>query len=246
MTVIWAICRRDLLHQFTTPRAWLVLACWTLITNFVFWWSLSATHSAGASEVPLYLWTMQWGAYALILLAPAITMDGFASERVLGTEQLLLSAPITELQLILGKFLAAFLMLLCLVATTLVQPLVLYLVSDTGGLQLLAGYLGLVLACALFAGLGTWVGLLVDSPVAAYVLTMGAILVLLLTGMLADPALDAWAPLSALGEHMGLDEHLRPLREGRLHVADVGWFVVATAACLVLAHGALCTRRIHG
>lgn len=248
MSVVWAICRRDLLAQFTTPLAWLVLAVWTLLTNGVFWFNLWLVHvdPDGYRTVPLYVLSLAVGGWALTGLAPALTMNSFSSERVQGTMQLLLTAPITELQLLLGKFGAAALILLALVAATLVQPAVLWFVSDTGGLQLVAGYLGLVLCCLLFAALGIWISLLVDSPVAAYVLTMGAILALYLVSLLADPYAGAWEPLAAVGRFLGLDARLRPLRQGEVRLQDVAWFLSLAGIFLALAHGALCARRIRG
>jgi ABC-2 type transport system permease protein len=244
MQAIWAICRRDLIHHFTTPLAWLVLAMWTFVTNFVFWWVLDQAHAQGIWGSPIYLNAMLWGSVALMLLAPAITMNAFASERVQGTMQLLLTVPITEFQMLLGKYLASAVMLLVLLAATLVQPLVLHFVSEVGGLQLLSGYLVRVLCCLMFAALGTWISLLVDSPVAAYVLTMGAIGVLFLVGLLDNP--HSAPAVQALGRTLGLNPPLATFRAGDLRLADIAWFLGLSVICLALGHGALAARRIHG
>ena len=244
MQAIWAICRRDLIHHFTTPRAWLVLAVWTFVTNGVFAWALNEAHAMGAWGEPIYLLAMTTGSLALMLLAPAMTMNAFASERIEGSLQLLLTVPITELEMLLGKYLAASGMLLALLAATLVQPLTLYFVSEVAPLQLVAGYLGMTLACLFFAALGTWISLLVDSPVTAYVITMGAIGVLFLAGLLDSPYS---APvMAAIGKAIGLNPHLETFRNGDLRLADVAWFSGLTVICLTMAHSALCARRIHG
>jgi len=247
MPVIWAICRRDLIQHFTTPLAWLVLAAWTFVINLLFWITIADTHGAAPNElpsVPLVYLSLAWGSRVLVLLAPAITMNSFASERVQGTMQLLLTAPITELQLLIGKFLGNFLMLLTLIAASAVQ--VLWFISEPGGTQLIAGYCSLILAALLFAAIGTWISLLVDSPVAAYVLTMSAILALFLVSLFADRGLVQWDWLNTIGAFFGLDARLQPLREGQFRVADVSWFLALSASCLLLAHSALCARRVHG
>jgi len=244
MAVIWAICRRDLINQFTTPLAWLVLAAWTLLTNGLFVMQLDVAHELGASQLPLYYWSLYAGSLALTLLAPALTMNSFSAERTQGTMQLLLTVPITEWQLLIGKYLAALGMLLALVAATLVQPAVLFFISDTGGTQLLSGYLGLIVACLFFAALGIWISLLVDSPVAAYVLTMSGIGLLYLVGMLDHPTSSEF--LASVGRVVGLQAHLGHFLDGDLRLADALWFLGLTAICLVLGHGALCARRIHG
>lgn len=244
MQATWAICRRDLVHHFTTPLAWLVLAVWTFVTNGMFCYVLFQAHEQGWWGTPIYLQAMALGGGLLILLAPALTMNAFSSERVQGTMQLLLTVPITDLQMLLGKFLAAAVMLLTLLAATLIQPIVLFFVSELGGLQVLSGYLGLALCCLMFAALGTWISLLVDSPVAAYVLTMGAIGVLFLVGLLDDPLHPP--AVAAIGRALGLDPHLAHFRAGDLRLADIGWFLGLTVAWLTLGHSALAARRIHG
>ena len=108
-------------------------------------------------------------ALALIFLAPALTMNAFTAEKVQGTEQLLLTVPITERQLVLGKYLAILGMFSSLLVMTLIQPVLLYFVSDNGGMQLLAAYAGFILLITLLGALGAWISMLVDSPVAAYV-----------------------------------------------------------------------------
>ena len=241
MSVIWAICRRDLVAAFTTPLAWLVLACWTLLTNGMFTRTLDVVHGTTGAELPLFVDAMHLGVFFLALLAPAITMASFAAERVQGTMQLLLTVPIREHQLVLGKFLAAFLVLAALVAATLIQPLILIVISQVNVPHLLAGYLGLLLECVLFAALGVWISLLVDSPIAAYVLTFGAIAVLILVGIAAR---DSW--LHGAGEAIGLGERLSPFLAGEVRLGAVVYFLASGAGCLVLAHSALLARRING
>src|SRR5450432_2174440 len=119
MDVIWSICRRDAIAAFTTPLAWLLLASWTMLTNGMFVYTLYSVHGKASSGQPLFVDALELGVFFLSLLAPAVTMTSFAAERVQGTMQLLLTAPIREHQLVLGKFLASFLVLASLVAATL-------------------------------------------------------------------------------------------------------------------------------
>ena len=241
MNVIWAICRRDLIAAFTTPLAWLVLACWTLLTNGMFARTLDVVHGTSGAELPLFVDAMHLGVFFLALLAPAITMASFAAERVQGTMQLLLTVPIREHQLVLGKFFASFLVLATLVAATLVQPIILLVISQVSVPHLLAGYLGLLLECVLFAALGVWISLLVDSPIAAYVLTFGAIAVLILVGISLRGG-----PLQPIGEAIGLGERIAPFMRGEVRLGGVAYFAACTAACLLMAQGALLARRMHG
>ncbi len=241
MDVIWAICRRDLVAAFNTPLAWLVLACWTALIDTVFWLDLHRWYGTAGSDTPLFVTAMNSGIFFLTLLAPAITMNSFSLERVQGTMQLLLTAPLREHQLVIGKFLAAFTVLATLVAATAIQPLTLMFVSAVPMAQLAAGYAGLLLACALFAGLGVWISLLVDSPVAAYVITFGVIAVLIILGYLGNDG-----PLGVASRALGLSRRAEPFFRGEIRLGDVAYFVGAALATLVMSHGVLCARRIHG
>lgn len=237
----WSIARRDVIAAFTTPLAWLVLACWTLLTNGLFARTLDGVHGTAGSPLPLYVESLDLGVLFLALLAPAITMTSFAQERTQGTMQLLLTVPIREHHLVLGKFCAALVVLLVLLAATLVQPLILMFISAVELPHLLAGYLGLALECAFFAALGVWISLLVDSPIAAYVLTFGTIAVLILVGI---PERDAW--MYPLGQAIGLGPRLAPFVNGEVRLGNVAYLLAMTAGFLVMAHSALLARRIHG
>jgi len=241
MPIVWAICRRDLVAAFTAPMAWLVLACWTMLVNGVFMWTLYKVHNTAGASVPLFSTSFTWGVFFLVLLAPAITMGSFTQERAQGSMQLLLTVPIREWQLVLGKFCASFGVLLSLVVATAVQPITLLFVSEVHLPQLVAGYLGLVLACGLFAALGVWISLLVDTAIVAYVITFAAIAVLVMLGVLAGPG---WH--GAIGEVMGLTSRSGPFFRGEVRLGGVVWFLSLTAGALVMAHAALTARRIHG
>ena len=241
MSPIYSIARRDLLQAFTTPLAWLVLACWCLLTNGVFVWGLFQVHGTAGSGTPLFVNALYAGVFFLTLLAPALSMTSFSGERVQGTMQLLLTVPIKEWHLIAGKFLGVLGVLVALVLSTMSHPLVLTFISEVNLPHLLAGYLGLLLACGLFAALGVWISLLVDTPIAAYVITFAVIAVLILLGLLEQAAV-----FGPLGQAIGLTPRVGPFFRGEIRLGNVLFLLSATGACLVLAHASLCARRIHG
>lgn len=237
-----AIARRDLVAAFTTPLAWLVIATWALVTNGIFVvFALHPYHGSAGADQPLYVITLSGGVWVLLFLAPAVTMNSFASERAQGTMQLLLTVPVREAHLVLGKFVAAFALLATLVLTTLAQVGTLYVVSQVHMPHLLAAYGGYLLLCALLAALGVWISLLVDSPVTAYVMTFGGIFVLLLLTFT-----EQYPVLKPVHAALAMLPRAQRFLSGEVRLADVAWFVAATATFLLLSHAALCARRIHG
>jgi ABC-2 type transport system permease protein len=241
MDLIWTICRRDLLQAFTTPLAWLVLACWCALTNGMFVWGLYRVHGTLGSNSPLFVEALYSGIFFLTLLAPALSMTSFSGERIQGTMQLLLTAPIREWHLVMGKFCGVLGVLLALVAATVAHPVVLMLISSVQVPHLLAGYLGLILVCAFFSALGIWISLLVDTPIAAYVITFAVIAILIILGLLEQAAF-----FGGLGQAIGLTPRVGPFFRGEVRLGNVMFFISATSALLVLAHASLRARRIHG
>ncbi|MFW5845852.1 MAG: ABC transporter permease [Planctomycetota bacterium] len=239
-----ALARRDLLHFFTTPLAWLVLAVWLALSNWVFYtFGLQAAREAGGSVRPLFMTSLGFGAQLLLVLAPAITMNAFAGERQGNTMPLLLSCPLSDWQLVGGKFLGSWVMLLSLLAATLFQPLALALLAEAGGLQLLGGYLGLALYLAVLAAIGNLISVLVDSPIAAYVISFGVFFVLQLFSVLAE---HGQGFLAELGWIFGLGLRADAAIAGDLQLGHGLWLLSACGLALVLSHGVLRYRRLHG
>jgi ABC-2 type transport system permease protein len=240
MDKVWAIARRDLVAAFTAPLAWLVLAAWTFVTGITLGITVLMLQGATADS-PLYVSSLSAGFVLLMFLAPALTMTAFAAERQYGTMALLVTAPVGDAQLVAGKALASFLLLASLALALLPQVAGLALMSSVAPMQFTAGMIGLLLAAAAATGIGIWISLLVDSPVTAYVLTFGAILVLTLVGLLPQDT-----PFGRLAEAIGLGPRIAPFLAGRIEAGSVAYFLAVAAGGLVLARSVVAARRIDG
>jgi hypothetical protein len=219
-----------------------VLAAWLGVVHGAFALTLLEVHGrSGAAALPLYVDALWWGGLVLALFAPALTMNAWAAERAQGTWQLLLTLPVRTFDLVLGKFLAAWGLLLILLAATACMPATLAVISSVAAPHATACYVGLVLLAAFLAALGTWIGLLVEGPVATYVVTFGIIAVLWLAS--AGGADGALGPLAST---IGLGERLSPFLAGRLALGDVVWFIGGALLFLLLARGAIDALRQPG
>src|SRR5919199_4025638 len=116
MANIWAIARRELHSYFVSPVAYVVGALFLLISGFLF--AIILGQSSTASMQPLF------GNFAVIFLfiVPGLTMRLLAEEQRTGTMELMLTAPVRDYELVLGKFLGVFLLMLIMIAITLVYP----------------------------------------------------------------------------------------------------------------------------
>ena len=230
INTIWAIARRDLRFAFSTPLAWLVLACWAIIINTVFvFFTLSPVREIGAVSTPLFMSSLRWGGLLLTLLAPAITMGSFTHERERHTMPLLLTLPVSDSALVIGKWLAAWILLVALLIVSGGIPLTLYLVSDPGGWQLFSGYAGLLVQSALLAALGIWISSLVDAPLAAYIITFAAIALLQIFGFLAQ---QEGTIAGSIGHFLGMGHRLEQFIQGDVRLGDVAYFPLLSVVCV--------------
>ena len=202
-----AIVRKELHTLFVSPIAYVVLAVFFVVTSFFFYVILTnvmervfeqgmASQQFGgpspAFDVPAIVMRNFFGVLNTILLIvmPMVTMGVIAEERKRGTIELLLTSPITNLQLILGKFTGLLIFLAIMLAPTIGSSLILYFTSDPAPhlAPFLIGYLGAFLLGGTLLAIGTFISSLTENQIIAAVITFGVSLLLWIVDALADPA----------------------------------------------------------
>lgn len=175
--------------------------------------------------------TLLDAATLLLLATPLLAMRSLSEERKTGSLLLLQASPVTDWQIVAGKFLGLFFMLLVptSIAAIMVASLHIGTTLDVG--MLATAMLGLLLSIALAAAAGVWVSGTTRHPALAAGLLYGLLLFLWLSEIAANPAGSS----GNLVEWLALMTHLRPMMEGRLRLADLGYFIAMTAAFLALA-----------
>src|SRR3970282_558294 len=168
MSNIWTIASREYKLYFSTPAAYMIAFMILLVLGVIFYANISAAafqQTAPGVEVII-------GPFITLLLfgIPAITMRLIAEEQRMGTIELMLTAPLREYELIIGKWLGGFLFMLTLIAVTWVYPIILNFLVDPGIDQgpLLTGYLGLVLISASLVAIGVAVSSFFSNQIAAF------------------------------------------------------------------------------
>jgi ABC-2 type transport system permease protein len=241
MRNIWTIAKREYKLYFTTPVAYIVTFIILLILGLLFYVNISAaTLQQFAPGIEFIL-----GPLVTLLLfgSPAITMRLIAEEQRMGTIELMLTAPVKDYELVIGKWLGGFFFLLTLLAITWVFPIVLNTLIDPGIDQgpLLSGYLGLILICASLVAIGVAVSAFFSNQIAAFFTTFGVLLVLWLIG---TPAQSVGAGGGSLLTYLDFGEHFyRTFYVGVIDVRDVVYYLSLTAISLFIGTVAVETRR---
>ena len=186
------------------------------------------------------------GPYVFMFLIPAITMRSFAEEKKAGTMELLLTQPVTDLQLILGKFLAAWLIVLFALLPTLIYYFSIYqLGSPVGNLDsagIAGSYVGLVLLGGVFTAIGIWASSMTENQVIAFILAV-FLCFILYTGFSSIAALDFWGKAAFYIEQLGILYHYDAMSRGLIDSRNLVYFSTVITLMILLTQLVLNSRK---
>lgn len=236
MNNVLTVAGRELKTYLVSPLAWIIIALFAAFTGFIFVAVVVGSRVADLS--PMF----GWFAVLALILTPALTMRLFSEEYKLGTMELLLTSPARDWQIVLGKFVAAWVGFAVLLVPTLWQVLILKRFGDPDLGILGASYLGVLLLGAAFVGVGMFASALTQNQFVAYVIGM----ILLLFLWVAD------APASAMGQsdfiaqflkQIALPAHFNDFFSGVLDIQHILYFVSLGLISVVVTTLIVSSRR---
>lgn len=185
------------------------------------------------------------GPYVFIFLIPAITMRSFAEEKKAGTMELLLTKPLTDWDIILGKFLASFLLVLVALAPTVIYYFSIHALGnpvgniDTPGV--IGSYIGLTLLGGVFCSVGIVASSITTNQIVSFILA-AFLCFILFTGFESLAALNMWSANTLTIKQIGILYHYESLSKGLIDSRDILYFVSVGALMLVLTKTILSAR----
>ncbi|HZI21878.1 MAG TPA: Gldg family protein [Gemmatimonadales bacterium] len=234
---IWIIARRELKALFDQPTAYILLVVFTGINAFLFFREIELYN---VSSLRPMLDFLPW---LLLFLVPAVTMRAVAEDTRAGTLEVVLAQPITELELLLGKYLGQVLFLFIALAITLTLPLGLALGTAPEAGVVVAQYIGAALLAAGLAAVGVWASSVTPNQITAFIVAVFVMFLLLFVGF--DPLLVGLpARLGAIAASLGVLSHFTQIGRGVIDLRDAVYFVTLAALFLVLAYFALLSRKL--
>jgi ABC-2 type transport system permease protein len=250
--MIFTIAARELRGLFLSPLAWTLLAITQGLLAWIFLILIDEFRSlegrlVGLDPMPgvtdlVVAPLLRVAAWALLLLTPLLTMRLFSEERRVGTLDLLLSAPVAPVAIVLGKYLGVIVFLLGAVALIGLMPLSLGVGAALDFGKLGSGLLGLSLLAASVAAAGLYLSTLTAQPAVAATATFG----LLLAFWIVDLAGSGQGTVSPVFHYLSLPRHLDAFLLGLIHSADVAFYLLFSAAFLGLATRRLDNIRLQG
>lgn len=240
MGPIWTIFKREVSAYFNSPVAYVVVILFLVITGALFWMSYF-------QEINLLSLRSFFGQAPLFLsfFAPAITMGLLASEKRAGTLELLMTMPVRDAHIVLGKFFAAVFLLATVLVMTLPYPITLSMLAAQFGTQLdwgatMAGYLGLLLLGSSYAAIGlmasSWTRDQVVAILSGFSICFGLYLIDQIVGQ----------PTGAVAhvlEYLSTSHHFGNIARGVIDLSDLVYYLSIIGVSLVIATSSISARR---
>lgn len=244
MRNVWIIARREYKLFFVSPVAYVVAFFFMILLGWFFYSALrdaiiQSTYQPYVPSVQIVISPM---VTLLLFVMPAITMRSISEEMRMGTMELLLTAPVKDWELVVGKWLGAFLFMLTLLAVTWIFPIVLNFLVKPGIDQgiLLTGYIGLILMVASLIAIGVFVSSLFNNQLVVFMIS----LILVLIFWLVRPASSTTGGLGAqILTYFNFIDHYMNFFQGTIDLSDIVYYLSITSLALFLGTVSVEMRR---
>jgi len=248
-----AIAERELRAYFSSPIAYVVIGIFALLYGYFFYalleYFMRQSMGEGAQGQTMNINQMLIGPVLVnstvifLFLFPLITMRTYSEEKRSGTIELLLTSPITDFEIIMGKFFGAMLLYLAMLAVTLLHMGVLFYYGNPEWKPILTGYLGMILMGGCFLSLGLFISSLSKNQIVAAVATFGVFLMLWVInwiGTFMGPTTQA------VLAHLSITDHFDDFSRGIIDTKHLIYYVSFIAFGLFLTMKSVDSERWRG
>ena len=237
MRGIWTVARQEVRGYFDQPTAYVLIVAFLGISLFLSFRNMYASNLA--SMRPLF----DLLPVLFAVFVPAATMRTLAEERREGTLEWLMAQPLSEVEVIAGKFLGNWLFVLITLAGTVPTALGMLMASEADPGIVIAQYVGAALLACQLVAIGTWASSMTRNQITAFIVAAALSFVLFLIGL---PVVQIGLPpvLSGALARLSLVSHFENVARGVVDLRDVLYFVSTAALFLVLAVGAVSRDRL--
>jgi ABC-2 type transport system permease protein len=232
------IAQREIESYFVSPIAYVVIAAFLVVMGLLF--ALVVGSQPGAEASLRFVFGNVFSAIILIILGPLLTMRLLAEEQRSGTIELILTAPVRDWEVVVGKYLAGCVVYLAMLVPTLVYPLLVMRFGNPDPALFFSTYLGLILIGMAILALGVLTSAVTQNQIVAAFLGLALILVLTFSEFLSTAAGE---PFAGVLSYLGLFSHFFDFLRGIIDTRDVVYYLSVTVGALFLATQALATRR---
>ncbi len=220
MINVTTIFRREMNAYFLSPVAYVVIVVFLVLTGYFFQKALFITSEASLR------YSLAISQFILSILTPVITMRLLAEENKTGTIETLMTAPVTDFEVVFGKFLSAWGLYCVMLAPTLIYIAILCWVGNPDIGPIISSYIGLILMGAMFVSVGLMVSSFTKNQIVAVVIGIVSLMLLWVAGYYVA---GGEGSLSAVLRYIGTFGHWETFTKGIIDTRDVVYYVSLTA-----------------
>ncbi len=241
MKPIWIITKRELGSFFDSLIAYILLILFLGFSGFFTWIFGSDIFLINQATLQPFFGIAYW---SLFFFIPALTMRSLAEEKKSGTIELLLTKAITDRQVVIGKFLAAFLLIAISLAFTLPYVITIASIGNIDGGQVLCGYIGLLLMSASYISIGIYASSITSNQIVAFLSSLFiGLLFHLIFGILSSNFSGHFGEMLNM---LSLSTHFESIQRGVIDSKDLIYFFSIIFIGLFLAETSLSRRKVTG
>jgi ABC-2 type transport system permease protein len=236
MKNILAIFKKELKSYFLSPIAYVVITVYLVVANFFFFKQIIFSNEA---EIR-YFFMLQ--PMLFLFLVPAIAMRTWSQEKMVRTLELLLTWPVSDVEVVIGKFMASLAFLTSAILLTVTIPITLFCVGHPDIGPIIGGYLGMILMGAAYLSIGMLISSYTVEQVNALILSAVAIFTLYIIGD-TFITIDLWKPLVPIFSYLGLGNHFESIGRGVIDSRDIIYYCSIIGLFLFLNVQSLSSRK---
>jgi gliding motility-associated transport system permease protein len=258
MRNVLAIAQKELKAYFSSPVGWVIMGVWALLYGYFFiailqffvrqsmqmnQFGMQGPQAMNVNQQLIRPLVAQNLPILVLFLLPAVTMRTYSEEKRSGTIELLLTSPLTDMEIILGKFLGAMAFYGSLLAVTLIHVAILFVYGHPEWKPIVTVYLGLLLLGGCFVSIGLFISSLTKNQIVAFVATFGVFLMLWVItwiGSFSGPAVDK------LTQYLSIIDHFDDFGKGVLDTSHLIYYVSFITFGLFLTAKSVDSKRWRG
>ena len=237
MRNILTIAGKELRSYFTSPMAYVLAVFYLGIIGYIFIAMFLLMPQAQTEHLGVLIGSML---FLTLFIIPMLTMGLFAQEQASGTMELLMTHPVRDWEVVVGKFLATVSLFASVIIISMSYPAILEVVAKVDWAMILTGYLGLLLAGAAFAALGIFASSLTSNQIAAAIIAVFMLLFLWLIGTLSYSVSQS---LGDVFKHLSVLENYQDFSKGIIDTKNILYFLSLIFVSLFLAVRTIENRR---
>ena len=254
MRNVAAIAQKELRSYFASPMAYVVIGFFLLPFGVFFYLYLDAflkqgmqmaQYGGGSMSInqQVIRGVLQNASVVILFIMPMITMRTYSEEKRSGTIELLLTSPVKDVEIILGKFFGALGVYAAMLAVTVLYMAILFVYGNPEWRPLVAGYLGLLLMGGAFVSLGLLISSTTNNQIVAGIVTFVVFLLLWIIGWFADSAGPTIGPITSW---LSITEHFDDFSKGIIDTKHVIYYLTLITFGLFLSAKSVDTERWRG